>query len=68
MASNQQVAGRSVMTIRVGAGSNTSDTAARVAATPPVTAAAAADSGSHDNASQQSTDHTTSAVNIAFGN
>ena len=70
MASNQQVAGRSVITIRAGADSNASDTcssstgSARVAATAPVVAAVADDAGSHGNPSQQSTDDTRSAVNI----
>jgi len=69
MASNQQVSVRSVMTIRVGAGSNLSDTSsggtARVEGTPSV-AAAADDVGSHGNPSQQPSDDTRSAVTITL--
>jgi len=74
----QQAAGRSAVTIRVGASSTTTPTmdtsssgssagpAVQTVTSPPVPAhpAAAADTGRHSNASQQPEDDKRSAVNI----
>jgi len=71
----QPSSGRSVMTIRVGTGSNAADTGSsggggKVQTDGPslaaVSPAAAADAGRHDNASQQPADVTRSAVIMMF--